>query len=73
MKLIINSIIGGILIYIVNLVGASFGISIGLNLFTSVFVGITGIPGVIILVLLIVNIHKSSDKLFKNMIKLKRE
>ena len=51
-KLIINSVIGGILIYLVNMFGAPLGITIGLNFFTSIFVGFTGIPGVIILIIL---------------------
>lgn len=44
MKLIMNSILGGILIYIINLIGAGFNFHIGLNLFTAIFVGIFGIP-----------------------------
>ena len=37
-KLILNSILGGFLIYIVNLIIGLFGIHIGLNLYTSLFV-----------------------------------
>ena len=37
-KLILNSILGGILIYTVNLIIAIFGMHIGLNLYTSLFV-----------------------------------
>lgn len=51
-KLLLNSIIGGILIYIVNVVGASFGFHIGLNIGTSIFAGILGVPGVVFLVVL---------------------
>lgn len=35
-KLIFNSILGGITIYIINLIGATFGFHIGLNFFTSI-------------------------------------
>ena len=35
-KLIGNSILGGILIYIVNIIGSSFGFHIGLNVGTSI-------------------------------------
>lgn len=52
LKLVLNSILGGILIYIINLVGASFGFHIGLNLFTSITIGILGIPGAIVLILI---------------------
>lgn len=48
-KLILNSILGGILIYFINYFGASIGMHIGLNAITSVFVGIFGIPGVLLL------------------------
>ena len=48
-KLILNSILGGILIYIINYFGASIGMHIGLNVVTSVFVGFFGIPGALLL------------------------
>lgn len=51
-KLIFNTIIGGALIYIINLIGASFGFHIGLNIVTSLIVGILGIPGAILLIVL---------------------
>ncbi|MBQ3415714.1 MAG: pro-sigmaK processing inhibitor BofA family protein [Clostridia bacterium] len=50
LKLVLNSLLGGILIYIINLVGANFDFHIGLNVFTSGIVGILGIPGAIFLV-----------------------
>lgn len=51
-KLLINTILGGILIYIVNIVGASFGFHIGLNVGTALFTGLLGVPGVVFLVIL---------------------
>lgn len=51
-KLVINSAIGGLLIYIINIVGASFNFHIGLNWWTILCIGILGIPGVILVVLL---------------------
>lgn len=47
-KFLINSVLGGLLIYVFNI----FGAGIGLNIFTSIFVGITGIPGAILLFVL---------------------
>ena len=38
LKLVLNSILGGIVIYIINLIGAGFGFHIGLNIFTSIIV-----------------------------------
>ena len=51
-KLILNTIIGGAIIYIINLIGANFGFHIGLNITTSLVVGILGIPGAILLIIL---------------------
>ncbi len=48
-KLIINSILGGLLIAIINYIGISFNIHIGLNLLTAIFVGVLGIPGATLL------------------------
>lgn len=52
LKLILNSVLGGILIFIINLIGGNFGFHIGLNIITSVFVGLLGIPGAGLLIIL---------------------
>lgn len=52
LKLFLNSIIGGVVIFLINLVGANFGFHIGLNFFTSVLVGLLGLPGVVVLVII---------------------
>lgn len=52
LKLVFNSILGGGLIYVINIIGSSFGFHIGLNLVTSITVGILGIPGAIALILI---------------------
>jgi inhibitor of the pro-sigma K processing machinery len=44
LKLIVNSVLGGILIYIINLIGGIFSFHIGLNIGTAIIVGILGIP-----------------------------
>lgn len=51
-KLIVNSIMGGLLIYVINIVGSNFNFHIGLNWWTILCSGILGIPGVILIVLL---------------------
>ena len=51
-KIIINSILGGVLIFFINLIGGTWGLHIGLNLVTSVFVGLCGIPGALLLLLI---------------------
>lgn len=43
-KILGNSILGGIIIFVVNLFGNMFGFHIGLNVVTTIIVGILGIP-----------------------------
>lgn len=50
-KLLINSIIGVILLYIINLIGGIWGLHIGINFITAIFVGLLGVPGAILLVI----------------------
>ncbi|WFA08479.1 pro-sigmaK processing inhibitor BofA family protein [Tissierella sp. Yu-01] len=51
-KLLLNAILGGILLFVFNLIGGLFGLSIAINPFNAVIVGILGIPGVILLLIL---------------------
>ena len=44
LRLAINSILGGLIIFIINFLAQGFNFHIGLNLFTAIFVGILGIP-----------------------------
>lgn len=41
LKLIFNSILGGLLIWIINLIGGIWGFHIGLNIYTSILVRFT--------------------------------
>ena len=43
-KLVINSILGGVLIFVINTIGSVFQFHIGLNIGTAIFVGILGVP-----------------------------
>ena len=52
LKLIFNSVLGGVCIFIINLIGANFGFHIGLNILTSAIVGLLGIPGALLLIIL---------------------
>lgn len=51
-KLVINGIVGGILIFVVNLIGTNFGFVIDLNWITALIVGFLGVPGVVIVAIL---------------------
>ncbi len=52
LKLVLNSCMGALMIYLINLVGTVFHFHIGLNYITAIFTGILGVPGVILLVIL---------------------
>ncbi|MDI9476316.1 MAG: pro-sigmaK processing inhibitor BofA family protein [Natronincolaceae bacterium] len=51
-RLIWNGTLGGIMLFIINLIGGIWGIHLAINPFSAVFVGVLGIPGVILLLLL---------------------
>ena len=52
LKLILNSALGGMLIFIINLIGGAWGFHIGLNAVTAVAVGLLGIPAVVLILIL---------------------
>ena len=52
LKIVGNSVLGAIIIFLVNLIGGMYGFHIGLNVITTLVVGILGIPGAILLILL---------------------
>jgi len=52
LKLVLNSVLGGLTIYIINLIGAGFNFHIGLNVFTSILVGLLGLPGAVCLIII---------------------
>ena len=53
LKLVASSLIGGVLILLINLIAGAFGLLlIPLNLFTAAIVGVLGVPGVVVLLLI---------------------
>ncbi len=52
LKIIFNSILGGLTIFLINAIGANFGFHIGLNFFTSIIIGILGLPGAVCLIII---------------------
>lgn len=50
-RLIYNGIVGGIMLWIVNLIGGYIDFTIGINAVTALIAGFLGIPGVILLIL----------------------
>lgn len=51
-KLVINGLVGGLVIFVVNLIGANFGFMIDLTWITALIVGFLGVPGVVIVAIL---------------------
>ena len=51
-KLLINSILGGIVIVIINFIGKIWEFHIGLNIITAIFVGLLGVPGAILITMI---------------------
>jgi len=51
-KLLINALVGGIALIIINWIGAFFNFHIDLNFFSALITGALGIPGIIILLIL---------------------
>lgn len=52
LRLLINSLVGAVLIIVINYIGMNFGIMIPINAVNSVTVGVLGVPGAIMLLLL---------------------
>lgn len=52
LRLLYNGVIGGLLLWLVNLVGGFFGVMIPINPITALAAGFLGVPGVILLLLL---------------------
>ncbi len=52
LKLVGNSVLGGIFILFINWVGSSWDVHIPLNFLSAVFVGVLGLPGAVLLLIL---------------------
>ena len=48
-KLLINTVLGFVLLWLINFFGGDYGILLQLNLLNAVIVGLLGIPGVLLL------------------------
>ena len=51
-KLLVNGIIGGVILFLFNLVGSIFGFTIAINPLNAIIVGFLGVPGVILILVL---------------------
>jgi len=51
-RLLINCLLGGLVILLINLLGQPFGFFIPLNIISALVAGILGLPGIILMVIL---------------------
>lgn len=51
-KILLNTILGAVLLAIINFVGLYFDFNIALNIYSALIVGILGVPGLVLLVFL---------------------
>lgn len=52
MKLLINALVGGVALFIFNIIGGIFNLSIAMNPLNAIIVGFLGVPGVILILIL---------------------
>jgi inhibitor of the pro-sigma K processing machinery len=50
-KIIVNSVLGFVLLFITNFIGGYFNFFIGINIYTVLISGFLGVPGVMFLVI----------------------
>lgn len=50
-RLIYNGLIGGVILWMINWIGAHFGFLIAINPVTALVVGFLGLPGVVLLIM----------------------
>lgn len=50
-RILINSLVGGVIICLINFMGGELGVFLPMNPLTAVIVGILGIPGVVMLII----------------------
>lgn len=51
LKLVYNGLIGGLVLWLVNLIGSPMGFTLPITIWTALIVGLLGIPGVVLLIL----------------------
>lgn len=50
-KLIVNALLGAVVLFVFNLIGGFFNLSISINALNAIITGILGVPGVILLLI----------------------
>jgi len=52
LKLLFNSLLGAVVLLVINFFGANFGVLIPFNIINAVVVGVLGLPGAVMLLIL---------------------
>ena len=52
LKVLLNTLLGFAALFLLNLAGGLTGLTLGLNLFNALTIGILGVPGLVLLILL---------------------
>ena len=52
LRLLLNSVVGGVALMVINFIGMNFGVLIPLNAINALIVGVLGVPGVVMLLIL---------------------
>ena len=50
LNLVYNGLIGGLVLWLVNLIGSPMGFSLPITVWTALLVGLLGLPGVVLLI-----------------------
>lgn len=51
-KILINTILGAVLLAVINFAGIYFNFNIALNIYSALIIGVLGVPGLILLIVL---------------------
>ena len=51
-KLLINTILGAVLLAVINFAGLYFSFNIALNIYSALIIGVLGVPGLVLLIIL---------------------
>ncbi|OPX45803.1 sigmaK-factor processing regulatory protein BofA [Ruminiclostridium hungatei] len=51
-KILVNTILGAVLLAIINFIGIYFNFYIALNIYSAFIIGILGVPGLVLLIFL---------------------
>jgi inhibitor of the pro-sigma K processing machinery len=51
-KLLINTVLGAVLLAVINFIGIYFNFNIALNIYSALIIGVLGVPGLVLLIFL---------------------